>query len=150
MSSEKTVKATIETSSGIKIVIESDRTTVQDVVAEIHRREENRARFRQEFLHRSNVDREKFRKMIKSRNILAHDKTAEKSGPKTKSDIISDLIKNGFFKEPKTITDVQKILQEKGYHYPLSSLSPTLLRFLRKELLLRFRNKNGIWSYKSG
>jgi membrane protein involved in colicin uptake len=56
---------------------------------------------------------------------------------------IWELIKEGFFKKPKTITEVKAELGNRGHHIPLNSLSTPLLRLCRdKELRRQKGNKN--------
>lgn len=152
MSNEK-VKATVKTSSGTELTIESDRQTVQEIVAEIYRRDESRARFREDFEKRRILEKKRFEELLKKGNELTHSPEKSKNNinrNSTKMETFLGLIKNSFFKEPKNIGEVQKALQEKGYHYPVTSLSPTLLRLVRKGMLSRVRNENDIWVYSSG
>ncbi len=150
MKKEK-VEVVVKTSSGVELKIESDRQTVQEIVSEIHRREESKARFREEFLKRRTTEDKKFQEMMKRRNKIMHSRLKnEISKVGTKKSIFLELIKNKFFVEPKGIGDIQKALQEKGYHYPTTSLSPTLLRFVRSGMLKRSRNEKGLWTYISG
>lgn len=154
---EEKVKATIKTSSGIEITIESDRRTVQEIASEIHRREESRVRFREEFEKRRELERKKFEELQSRRNEIVHRRDsrqdAGRGGNKTKMDVFTDLIRQNFFNESKNIGEVQKALQEKGYHYPMTSLSPTLLRLVRKGNLMRTRkikDEKEVWAYSRG
>lgn len=153
MKNEK-VEAVIKTSSGVELKIESDRQTVQEIIAEIHRREENRARFRKEFIGRRALEEKRFKELMNKRNEMAHGKNRideqSKTKDKTKKDLFIELKNNKFFVEPRSIGDIQKALQERGYHYPTTSLSPTLLRIVRSGMLRRSRNEKGLWMYSSG
>jgi len=151
------VKATIKTGSGIELTVESDRRTVQEIVSEIHRKEESRARFREEFEKRRELERKRFEELRHRRNEIVHGASSkhgtERTRTKTKMDVFADLIRQGFFNESKNIGEVQKALQEKGYHYPVTSLSPTLLRLVRKGDLRRTKqieDEKEMWVYNSG
>lgn len=67
----------------------------------------------------------------------------------TPNSLVGDLIDGGFFKKPKDIGSVRTALAEMGHHYPLTSLSPTLLRLVRKKELRRLR-ENKRWLYTGG
>src|SRR2546426_2873479 len=46
-------------------------------------------------------------------------------------DHIANLIDGGFFKKPKDLAAVKGALEEMGHHYPVTTLSPTMLRQVR-------------------
>src|SRR6266699_1587013 len=50
----------------------------------------------------------------------------------TPVNLISSLIDGGFFKKPKDLGSVKVALEEIGHFYPVTSLSPALLRLVRK------------------
>jgi len=64
----------------------------------------------------------------------------------TPINLIKFLIGEDFFKKPRKIGEIKKVLAEKGHLYPLSSLSPALLRLIRKRQIRRIKEK-GIWLY---
>jgi hypothetical protein len=64
----------------------------------------------------------------------------------TPVNLISTLIDGGFFKKPKDLGSVKVALEELGHYYPVTSLSPTLLRLVRKHQLRRLRDKKR-WLY---
>jgi hypothetical protein len=66
-----------------------------------------------------------------------------KSGPVT---LISELIDGGFFKKPKELGAVKLALEEQGHYYPATTLSPLLLRLVRKRELRRIKDKKR-WLY---
>lgn len=68
--------------------------------------------------------------------------TSKKSPQK----LISDLKDNGFFMEKKSLTEVQKKLEEMGFIYAQSSLSPSLLQLVRNKSLKRNKEED-IWFY---
>ena len=62
---------------------------------------------------------------------------------------ISALREEGFFKSRQTLPDIQRKLEEQGHIYAQSSLSPALVRLVRKRELRRIKEKKG-WVYVSG
>ena len=68
---------------------------------------------------------------------------AGKSGP---VDLISELIDGGFFKKPKELGSIKLALEEQGHYYPVTTLSPILLRLVRKKELRRIKDKKR-WLY---
>ncbi len=69
-----------------------------------------------------------------------------KKGKSTLADYIADLIETGFFKQPKDLSAVQKGLAEMGHVYPVTTLSPALLRRVRGRELRRLK-QDGRWYY---
>lgn len=67
----------------------------------------------------------------------------------TPVNLISSLIDGGFFKKPKDLGAVKVALEEMGHHFPVTSLSPTLLRLIRKRQLRRMREQKR-WVYTGG
>jgi hypothetical protein len=55
-------------------------------------------------------------------------------GPSTH---IQTLVDEGYFKKKRSIGDIQTALEERGYIYSTPSLSPTLIRLIRKRGPLR-------------
>jgi hypothetical protein len=53
--------------------------------------------------------------------------------------LVSDLADAGFFKKPKELGVVKTALEEQGHFYPVTTLSPTLLRLVRQRKLRRIR-----------
>lgn len=82
--------------------------------------------------------KEKKRSEIKSRQS-----TSSKSGP---VDLISELIDGGFFKKPKELGSIRLALEEQGHYYPVTTLSPLLLRLVRRKQLRRIKDKKR-WLY---
>src|SRR5947209_1668821 len=61
-------------------------------------------------------------------------------------DLIASLIDGGFFKEPRDLAAIKAALEELGHHYPVTTLSPAMLRLVRKKHLRRIR-QNKRWLY---
>ena len=62
------------------------------------------------------------------------------------TDLIEQLVESGFFKKPKDLGAVKLALEEMGHHYPVTTLSPTMLRQVRKRNLRRLKEDNR-WVY---
>jgi hypothetical protein len=60
--------------------------------------------------------------------------------------LISELIDGGFFKKPKELGAIKLALQEQGHFYPVTTLSPALLRLVRKRELRRIKDQKR-WLY---
>ena len=72
-----------------------------------------------------------------------HRKSTAKAGP---INSVSELIDGGFFKKPKELGAIKIALEEQGHFYPVTSLSPTLLRLVRKKQIRRIKDKKR-WLY---
>lgn len=62
------------------------------------------------------------------------------------TDLVGNLIDGGFFKKPKDLASVKAALEEMGHHYPLTTLSPIMLRQVRKRNLRRLKQDKR-WMY---
>jgi hypothetical protein len=71
---------------------------------------------------------------------------AERTAKPTPVNLISSLIDGGFFRKPKDLASVKVALQEMGHFYPVTSLSPALLRLVRRRELRRLREDKR-WMY---
>lgn len=69
-----------------------------------------------------------------------------KSGRVLLVDLIASLKDGSFFKKPRDLASVKSALAEMGHHYPVTTLSPVMLRQVRKRSLRRIREK-GRWLY---
>jgi hypothetical protein len=69
-----------------------------------------------------------------------------KSAKPTPQNLISSLIDGGFFRKPKDLASVKVALEEIGHFYPVTTLSPALLRLVRGRQLRRIRDKKR-WMY---
>src|SRR5438105_12812226 len=52
-------------------------------------------------------------------------------------DLIASLRDGGFFKRPRDLASVKSSLAEMGHHYPVTTLSPAMLRLVRRRNLRR-------------
>ena len=71
-----------------------------------------------------------------------------KSGRVLLVDLIASLKDGGFFKKPKDLAGVKSALEEMGHRYPVTTLSPIMLRQVQRRSLRRIREK-GRWLYTS-
>jgi len=64
----------------------------------------------------------------------------------TTSDLLMHLVDEGFFKKPKDLATVKAALAERGHVYPVTTLSPALLRLVRRRYLRRIKQDTR-WFY---
>jgi hypothetical protein len=69
-----------------------------------------------------------------------------KAIPKGPTGHILSLNTEGYFKERRALADIQKKLEEKGFIYARTSLSPVLVRLTRKREIRRIKTSKG-WVY---
>jgi len=120
------VKATIKTKFGAEITIDSDRETIEYIFLALYRREEEKKRWKEH--------------MIKRRANLGSGTV-----PKSTADRILNLKSDGFFKEKRSLRDIQKKLDEMGHYKLITSLSPIILRLLRRGELTRYEEEQKLY-----
>lgn len=64
----------------------------------------------------------------------------------TSLSIILELIDAGFFATPKGLGAIKQALEERGHFYPVTTLSPLMLRLVKKKQLRRLKQGN-LWVY---
>jgi hypothetical protein len=69
-----------------------------------------------------------------------------KNGRTTPMGLLMEFIARGFFSTPKGLTAVRLALEEEGHFYPTTTLSPLLLRLVRRRELRRIKDKDH-WMY---
>ena len=72
-------------------------------------------------------------------------KRKKKDGPQG---LIAQLAKEGYFKSKRTISDIQKKLEELGHLYAMHSISTPLTRLTKNRTLRRLK-ENKVWVYVS-
>lgn len=72
--------------------------------------------------------------------------TAAAKSSRPLTDLIESILADGFFKKPKDLAAVKGVLAEMGHHYPVTTLSPALLRLVRRRKLRRIKQA-GRWMY---
>ncbi len=73
----------------------------------------------------------------------------EKRGNRVKaslSDSLMLLIEDGFFKKPKELAAVKAGLADRGHVYPVTTISPALLRLVQRRYLRRIK-QDSRWFY---
>jgi hypothetical protein len=117
-------KANIVTPSGMRITVEGSPQEVAQIVSQVRGDEPP------------------------SQNAKPTGKATKRSVKEKPSPInlLSSLIDGGFFRKPKDLGAVKVALEEMGHYYPVTSLSPTLLRLVRKRQLRRLKD-NKRWLY---
>ena len=60
---------------------------------------------------------------------------------------IYKLIEEGFFNDPKTISDLQQKLKDRGIKKPTTALMPSLKLLIIKEALDRNKPDKGLYNY---
>lgn len=114
-------KAQITTSQGMKVNIEGTPAEITAVVHDLERK--RAAQGSQSALHR---------KTRPGRVLLV--------------DLIASLVDGGFFKKPRDLASIRTALAEMGHHYPVTTLSPIMLRLVRKRSLRRIKEQKR-WVY---
>lgn len=61
-------------------------------------------------------------------------------------DLVDSLVDGDFFKKPKGLAAIKAALEEMGHHYPVTTLSGTMLDQVRKRKLRRVKEKHR-WMY---
>lgn len=84
-------------------------------------------------------------KKVKKRNSKTTGKS-NKDGPQSQ---VKALIDEGFFKKPKTLSEVKTELGTRGFHIPLTHLSAPLVRLCRQKFLRRSKESSGTYSYSN-
>jgi len=69
-------------------------------------------------------------------------KSRTPSGRQGLSELIDSQVERGFFNKPVDLASVKSALEQMGHHYPLTTLSPTMLRLVRQRRLRRIKKDN--------
>lgn len=88
---------------------------------------------------------------VETHKKIVEDRRATKinRGPVARSslpDLLISLIDGGFFKKPKDLTAIKSALAELGHVYPVTTLSPAMIRIVRRRLVRRIKQDNR-WFY---
>ena len=57
------------------------------------------------------------------------------------------LVEEGFFKEPREISEIQKKLKDEGVFKPTTAMMPSLMRLIKKKVLGRNKPTKGVYKY---
>jgi hypothetical protein len=69
-----------------------------------------------------------------------------KHGRTTPMGLLGQMMSRGFFGQPRELGAVKVALEEEGQFYPTTTLSPLMLRLVRRRELRRIKEK-GRWLY---
>lgn len=122
-------KAQITTKSGTKVTIEGTAEEVAAMVATLEGGVADAPR--------------PTRAEKQTGSTKAKTRAATLAGP---SSLVIDLIDGGYFKKPKELGAIRLTLQEQGHFFPVTTLSPLMLRLVRNRQLRRIKDKNR-WLY---
>jgi hypothetical protein len=86
------------------------------------------------------------RKSAKQQGLPAGRRRKSKPGRTSLIDLVESLIDGGFFKKARDLGAIKGALAEMGHHYPLTTLSPAMLRQVRKKNIRRIREQKR-WLY---
>ena len=117
-------KANIETSSGLKIMVEGTAEEIASIVAQVKSGEHTP--------QQHTISEKKSRRSETSSTSLVG--------------LIQELKGNGFFNTPKKVKDVKNELAQQTHHYPLESISTALIRRVKNGELGRIK-EGKIWVY---
>ncbi len=70
---------------------------------------------------------------------MANSSRGKKRSRTTVSDLLDELTEEKFFKKPKGLGEIRMQLANLGHHYPLTSLSGPLQRYVKDRKLRRFK-----------
>lgn len=70
----------------------------------------------------------------------------KRSGPQG---YVEEMVEDGFFKKPKTISEVKAELENRGHHIPLTSLSGPMQKLCQKKVLRRQKGDGKTFSYSN-
>lgn len=62
---------------------------------------------------------------------------------------VEEMVSDGFFKKPKTISEVKAELENRGHHIPLTSLSGPMQKLCQKKTLRRQKQDGKTFSYSN-
>ena len=62
---------------------------------------------------------------------------------------VEEMTDEGFFKKPKTISEVKAELENRGHHIPMTSLSGPMQKLCQKKVLRRQRADGKTFSYSN-
>jgi len=84
----------------------------------------------------------------RAKEIISKSNIAKKEQKKrmAASDLIVELKEGRFFDKPKSLTEIAHALEEKGYIYPITTLSGVMIGLVQKKLFGR-KKADGKWVY---
>ncbi len=131
-------KAEFTTKGGMKVLLEGHSREIAEILEEFERRS-LREDERRKMIEAWSKKREE------TRNHLVH--RIDVATPNLTM-LLTNLIKKGFFDQPKKISEVMRELEREGISPPSSTVHPLLARLVINSKLKRERNEGGFWEYK--
>ena len=119
-------KATIKSKSGAVIIIEGTDIEVSNIIGMVEKAAAV-GQSREAATKAPSVKREQKKRMAAS-------------------DLVVGLKEDGFLNKPKALGEITKALEEKGYIYPMTTLSGVMISLVQKKLLGR-KKVDGKWVY---
>ena len=121
-------KAHIDTASGTQISIEGTSEEIAKIISVVQQKDN---------LFSKSIDP----KVLSAKKNI---------NTKTATDLLIEAKEEGFFNSQRGLLEIKKMLDEKGYIYPITTLSPVLLRLARKRILRRTKEKGKRYVYVKG
>ena len=91
-----------------------------------------------------------------SRVVRGRSSAAKKAGAKPNAKkrggpqaYVEEMVDDGFFKKPKTISAVKAELENRGHHIPLTSLSGPMQKLCQRKILRRQKADGKTFSYSN-
>jgi len=81
-----------------------------------------------------------------TKRVPSQPTTKKRSGPQA---YVEEMVNDGFFKKPKTISEVKVELENRGHHIPLTSLSGPMQKLCQKKVLRRQKPDGKTFSYSN-
>jgi len=126
------IKAHLTLPNGTKIHMEGDQEDIEKIISTFSDKTSNQTKPAEK-----SPKRIKPKGQFRKRNAL--------SGPKH---LIINLIETNFFKERRKLSVIRTKLEEAGHIYPVTTISPALVRLVREKQLRRLK-ESGDWVYVS-
>lgn len=120
-------KAHLTTKAGTKIIIEGSEAEIASLIAKID----------------ENNPADEKTTPIEKKKPKGSGRNPARSTPVT---LIAELIDGDFFKKPRELGSIRLALAEQGHFYPVTTLSPAMLRLVRKKEIRRIK-ENKRWLY---
>lgn len=119
-------KATIKSKSGAIITVDGSESEISKILSAFEQSEQV-VQVRQR-VSKMKVERKEQKKRQSATNLLIL------------------LKEEGYFEKPKTLGDITRALEEKGYLYPVTTLSGVVLSLVKNKHLRR-KKVEGRWAY---
>lgn len=82
----------------------------------------------------------------RAKKAMAKTNVKKRGGPQA---YVEEMVEDGFFKKPKTISEVKAELENRGHHIPLTSLSGPMQKLCQRKILRRQKADGKTFSYSN-